>query len=159
MSGGRNIADWLTHSLLVWITGKTTKQDITLVVIGTLTPDLTKISILFNWLGINDPQFFNPLHVPIGAILVAGIIALFFSDINKTFFALSIGVTTHFILDFFLVHTYGGMKLFFPFGWDGWQIYVYRSDDYMITVIVVLAALIVYAVYWYYEKRKKSQYP
>jgi hypothetical protein len=148
--------DWLTHSLLGWITGKTTKQDVALLVIGALIPDLVKITLLFTWFGIKEYQFFEPLHTPIGAFLVAGIIALFFPDIKKAFIPLGIGVTTHFILDFFLVHVHGGMKLIFPFSWDGWQYYLIRSDDYRMTIVAILAALLVYVVYWYYEKRKKS---
>jgi membrane-bound metal-dependent hydrolase YbcI (DUF457 family) len=150
------MADWLTHSLVGWITGKTTRQDIALLVVGSLIPDLVKINLAFTWLGINDQQFFDLLHTPVGAFLVAGIIALFFPDIKKALIPLGIGVSTHLILDFFLVHTHGGMKLLFPFSWDGWQVYVYRSDDYFVTVIAILAAVFVYAVYWYYEKRKKS---
>ena len=148
--------DWFTHSLIGWITGKTTKQDVALLVIGALIPDLVKITLLFTWLGIHDIQFFDPLHLPTGAFLVAGIIALFFQDIKKAFLSLGIGVTTHFILDFFLVHTHGGIKLLFPFSWDGWQVYLLRSDDYRMTIVAILAAFLVYAVYWYYEKRKKS---
>jgi len=153
------MADWLTHSLVGWMTGKTSKQDIALLVVGSLIPDLVKINLAFTWLGINDHQFFDLLHTPVGAVLVAGIIALFFPDIKKALIPLGIGVSAHLILDFFLVHTHGGMKLLFPFSWDGWQIYVYRSDDYLITVIAVLAAMLVYTASWYYEKRKNSHHP
>lgn len=148
--------DWFTHSLIGWITGKTTKQDITLLVIGALIPDLVKINLAFTWLGLNDHQFFEPLHTPIGAILIAGIIALTFKDTKKAFIPLLIGVSTHFILDFFLVHVYGGMKLLFPFSWDGWQYYLIRSDDYRMTIVAIIAALIIYMIYWFYAKRKKS---
>ena len=148
--------DWFTHTLVGWITGKTTKQDVALVVIGSLIADLIKINLAFTWLGLSDPQFFEPLHTPIGAFLVAGIIAVFFPDIRKAFVLLGIGVSTHFILDFFLVHVHGGIKLLYPFSWEGWQVYLYRSDDYLITVIALLAALVIYAIYWYHAKRKKS---
>jgi hypothetical protein len=148
--------DWFTHTLIGWITGKTTRQDVALVVIGALIPDLTKVSLVFTWLGINDYQFFEPLHTPIGAFLVAGIIAVFFPNIRKAVLPLSIGIITHFILDFFLVHAHGGMKLLFPFSWEEWQIYLIRSDDYWVTIIAVLAALVVYGMYWYHEKKKKS---
>ncbi|MFA5102182.1 MAG: metal-dependent hydrolase [Candidatus Thermoplasmatota archaeon] len=151
------MADWLTHTLIGWITGRTTKQDIALVVIGALLPDLTKLTLLFTWLGIYDHQFFDPLHLPIGALLVAGIIAVFFQDIKKAFLALSIGVTTHFLLDFFLVHTQGGIKLLFPFSWDGWQVYWYRSDDYRVTIVALVAALLVYGIYRYHEHKKTSE--
>ena len=149
--------DWLTHTLVGWITGKTSKQDIALVVIGSLIPDLVKISLAFAWLGINDHQFFDPLHLPIGAFLVASIIALLFQDVRKAFLSLSIGVATHFILDFFLVHTYGGIKLLFPFSWDGWQIYLIRSDDYRMTIVAVLAVLLVYLIYWVAAQRMKQR--
>jgi hypothetical protein len=148
--------DWLTHSLVGWITGKTTKQDVALVVIGTLIPDLTKITLLFTWLGVNDVPFFEPLHTPIGALLVAGIIALFFQDIRKAVLPLLIGVSTHFILDFFLVHVYGGMKLLFPFSWGEWQLYVIRSDDYWVTIAAILIALLVYGINRCQTKRKHA---
>ncbi|VVB60599.1 LexA-binding, inner membrane-associated putative hydrolase [uncultured archaeon] len=148
--------DWFTHSLIGWITGKTIKQDVALVVIGSLIPDLVKIDLLFTWLQGESSQFFAPLHTPIGALLVAGIIAVSFQDIRKAFIPLIIGVSTHFILDFFLVHVPGGgMKLLFPFSWEGWQISLIRSDDYMVTVVAVLAAVIVYAIYRAAARRKK----
>lgn len=147
--------DWLTHSLIGWITGKTTGQDVALLVIGALIPDLVKINILFTWLHIADHRFFEPLHTPTGALLMAGIIALCFPDIKKAFIPLGLGVSTHFILDFFLVHTQPTLKLLFPFSWDGWQISLIRSDDYWVTIVAVLAALIVYALYWAQSKRKK----
>lgn len=147
--------DWFTHSLIGWITGKTAKQDIALVVIGTLIPDLVKIDLLSTWFQVNFAMFFEPLHTPIGALLVTGIIATFFQDIRKAFFPLAVGVSTHFILDFFLVHVHGGIKLLFPFSWEGWQVSLIRSDDYLVTLVAVLAALLVYVVYWYHAKRKK----
>jgi hypothetical protein len=149
--------DWLSHTLLGWITGKTTKQDVALVVIGALIPDLVKINLMFTWLGIYDYQFFDPLHTPLGALLVAGMIALFFPDIRKAFLPLVIGLSTHFILDFFLVHVHGGIKLLFPFSWEGWQLYLIRSDDYMVTVVAIFAAFLIYGIYWVAAKRKKHK--
>lgn len=148
--------DWFTHTLVGWITGKTTKQDVALVVIGSLIPDLVKINIAFTWLGVNDPQLFEPIHTPVGALLIAGIIAMFFKDARKALIPLGIGVSTHFILDFFLVHAHGGMLLLYPFSWGEWQYYLIRSDDWRMTIVALLAALLVYGVYWYHEKQKKS---
>jgi hypothetical protein len=149
--------DWFTHTLVGWITGKTTKQDVALVVIGSLIPDLEKMNLAFNWLGVNDPQFLVPLHTPVGALLVAGIIAVLFKDARNAFIPLGIGVSTHFILDFFLVHVHGGMLLLYPFSWGEWQYYLIRSDDYRMTVVAVLAALIVYGMYWVADRRKKQK--
>ena len=147
--------DWFTHTLIGWITGKTTKQDVALVVIGSLIPDLAKIDIVFVWLGFHNYHLFEPLHTPVASFLVIGIIALFFQEPKKAFIPLGIGVSTHFILDFFLIHVHGGMELLFPFSWSEWQFYLIRSDDYRMTIVAVLAAFLVYGAYWYYEKRKK----
>jgi hypothetical protein len=148
--------DWLTHSVLGWITGKTTKQDVALLVIGSLIPDLVKISLLFTWLGVNDVSFFEPLHTPLGALLIAGIIAVCFQEPKKAVLPLGIGIITHFILDFFLVHTHPTLKLLFPFSWEEWQYSLIRSDDIRMTIVAILAALLVYTVSWWYEKRTKS---
>lgn len=147
--------DWLTHTLAGWITGKTTKLDIALVVIGSLIPDLVKINLAFIWLGIDHQHFFDPIHTPAGAFLIAGIGALFFEDAKKAFIPLGVGVTTHFILDFLLVHVSGSMKLLFPFSWEEWQYHIIRSDDYRMTIVAVVVALIVYSIYRYCDKRKK----
>ena len=151
------MADWLTHALIGWITGKTTKQDIALIVVGTLIPDLTKINLGVVWLGMQNYHLFEPLHTPVGACLIAGVIALFFVEPKKAIIPLGIGVLTHFILDFFLIHVHVGIPLLFPFSWEGWQIYLYRSDDYLVTVIAILVALIVYGIYWVTSRRKKQR--
>lgn len=149
--------DWFTHTLVGWITGKITKKDIALVVIGSLIPDLVKMNLAFVWLRIDHHYFFDPIHTPIGAVIIGGIIALFFKNYKKAFIALGIGITTHFILDFFLVHVSGGMKLLFPFSWGEWQVYLIRSDDYVITIYAILAAIIVYVSYYVYNKQKNTK--
>lgn len=148
--------DWLTHSMFAWIIGKITKQDVVLLVVGSLIPDLVKIALLFTWLGVNDVSFFEPLHTPIAAFLIAGIITIFFQEPKKAVLPISIGIITHFILDFFLVHTHPTLKLLFPFSWEEWQYSLVRSDDIRMTIIAFLAALLVYTIYRYFEKRTKS---
>lgn len=108
MNGGTGMPDWLTHTLAGWITGKAIKMEVGLIVAGSLIPDLIKINLAFLYFDINLHHFLNPFHTPAGAFIVAGIFALFFEDAKKAFIPLGIGVITHFILDFFLVH----------FGWD-----------------------------------------
>lgn len=79
-----------------------------------------KINLAFTWLRVNDYHFFDPFHTPVGALLVAGIIAVSFKDARKAFIPLGIGVSTHFILDFFLVDAHGSMLLLYPFSWSEW---------------------------------------
>ena len=150
--------DWFTHTLIGWITGKTTKMDIGLVVIGSLIPDLMKIYLAFRWLGADYQHFFEPIHTPVGAFLIGGLIALFFVDAKKAFLTLGVGITTHFILDFLLVgDTTSGMKLLFPFSWKEWQYNMIRADDYRVTIIAVIAAVLIYIIYCYQNKRKNQK--
>jgi len=55
----------------------------------------------FVWFRIDHHYLFDPIHTPIGSILIGGIIALFFHDSKKAFIALGVRIITHFILDFF----------------------------------------------------------
>ena len=146
--------DWLTHTLVGWISGKITKLDISLVVIGALIPDLVKINIAFVGLRIDHLFLFDPIHTPIVAILIGGFISLFFKDCRKAFIALCFGIITHFILDFFLVHVTGGMKLLFPISWKEWQVYIIRSDEYLITVITIFLTIFVLLFYFFKDRQK-----
>jgi hypothetical protein len=147
--------DWLTHTLVGWITGKTTKLEVSLIVIGALVPDISKIELVFNWIFNKDVlSLFYPIHTPLGAFLIIGILSLFFHDYKKTLLLLGIGVATHFILDLLLMNTSGGMILLFPFSWEQWQLQLIRSDDYLITIAAVIAAFFVYLVYFLYEKQR-----
>ncbi|MEA2055063.1 MAG: metal-dependent hydrolase [Candidatus Thermoplasmatota archaeon] len=145
--------DWLTHTIAGWITGRAAKMDVSLVIVGSLLPDLIKINLVFTALKIDTHGFFDPLHTPVGSLLVAGIIASFFPKIKEAFIFLSVGVTTHFVLDFFLRHTSGGMKLLFPLSWNEWQIYAIRSDNYWVTIFAVMIAIIFYII-----MRKKQKF-
>jgi len=147
--------DWLTHTLTGWLIGKTTKINIALIVIGSLIPDLVKINIAFTWLGINHLHVFDPLHTPVGAFLIAGIGALFFEDTKKAFIPLSIGVISHFLLDFFLVHLSGGTRLFFPLSWDKLNYSLIRSEDYWMTIYAIIIAITVLIIYKFYDQKIK----
>jgi len=151
--------DWLTHTLVAWISGKVIKAEVGLVVIGSLIPDIYKIEpLFFRWFGINFNHLFEPIHTPVGALLIAGAAALFFVDVKKAFMLFGFGVATHFILDFLLVHASGGtMKLLFPFSWGEWQYGLVRSEDYWVTIIAVFAALLVYMVYSYFKKNGEPE--
>jgi hypothetical protein len=149
--------DWLTHSLVGWIAGKTIKLEISLVVIGSLIPDISKLHLVSAWLlQKNTEAFFLPIHTPIGAVLIACVIALFFQDMKKALVPLGIGIATHFILDLFLLNVFGD-PLLFPFSWDEWQLAFIRSDDYTMTILAIFAAIVVYFSYFIYEKRKLKQ--
>jgi len=146
--------DWLTHTLAGWITGKAIKMEVGLVIMGSLIPDLKYMNLVFqNLFGVTLHTYLNAIHTPVVAFLIGGIFALFFKNVKKAFIPLGIGIITHFILDFFLVHVSGGMKLLFPVNWSEWQYYLIRSDDYHMTIVAVLAAISIYIFYFYHNKR------
>jgi len=147
--------DWTTHVIAGWITGKATKMNVTLVVIGSLLPDLVKIQLVFIKLKINTHGFFDPLHTPVGTLLVALLIAFLFPAVKKAFLFLIAGATTHYFLDFFLEHVTGGMKLLFPFSWKEYQIHLISSDNYWMTVIAVIIGIAFYFIFKKMEKEKK----
>lgn len=138
--------DWFTHAIAGWITGKAAKLDVSLVIVGSLIPDLVKINLAFDALKINTHGFFDPLHTPAGSLLVAGSMAFLFPKAKEAFLFLSLGIATHFILDLFLEHTSGGIKLLFPLSWREWQIYAISPYDYWVTTFAIAFALLFYLI-------------
>jgi len=147
--------DWITHTTIGWIAGKVIKMEVGLVVLGSILPDLVKINHIALWFGMDLYSLFNPFHTPVGSLLVAGILALFFVDSIKVFLALSIGITTHFLLDFFLIGLTKGIQFLFPFSWERWR-FNEIMIDYRITALAIIAAVLGY-IYWYYKDSKKGR--
>lgn len=139
--------DWLTHSLTGWIIGKTWRKSISLVVVGTLLPDLVKIQLIFDFLNADTQHFFDALHTPIATIFVALAISTLFPDIIEAFILLYTGALSHYFLDFFLEHPYGGMRLLYPFSWNEYQIHLIPSTNYWMTVVAIIIAIIFYVIF------------
>ncbi|HML06468.1 MAG TPA: hypothetical protein VK426_11890, partial [Methanobacterium sp.] len=80
--------DWVAHVLVAWtlctILGFKYKQfntpNTVIVMIGALLPDIFKIVIPLQYSGIYIADFINPIHLPIGSLIIASIIALFFKE-------------------------------------------------------------------------------
>lgn len=147
------MTDWLTHTMIGWITGKTMRIEVGLVVLGSLLPDLVKLQMIIPLLEVNYQNFLNPLHTPAIALLIGGIISMFFEDSKKAFLAIGIGITTHFILDFFFIGATKGIQFLYPLSWQYWR-FNFILGDLRITLIAVIAALCVYLYYFYNDTRK-----
>jgi hypothetical protein len=144
--------DWLAHVLFAYILCSVlglkfkvfNKENTAVVMIGALVPDLVKVGLVFDFLGMYVGDFIYLLHTPVGSLLVAGTASLLFSESVFVFGFLILGVTTHFMLDLLLGHVSGGMLLFFPVSWDKYQLGLIHSDDFRITVLMIVVAAIVY---------------
>jgi hypothetical protein len=148
--------DWLTHSLIGWITGKSFKKEVGLVAIGSLIPDLVKLNHFALLFEVDLSSIFNPFHTPAGSVLVAGIFCLFFLETKKIFVALVLGIITHFLLDFFLIGATRGIQFLFPFSWEYWRLNEIMVD-YRFTGFVLLVAFALYLYYVYSGSKKKEK--
>ena len=120
--------------------------------VGALIPDIVKVGILFDFFGMDFWNFITPFHTPVGAMLSAALITLLFEfEARKMiFYLLILGASTHFALDFLLIHVSGGMLLLFPFSWHGWQLGVIQCDNYYVAVVALLLACVIYIISRYY---------
>lgn len=156
--------DWITHIVVAWtlctILGFKYKQfntgNTVIVMIGSLIPDIFKIYIPLEFLGVYVTDFIAPIHLPMGSLILATIICLFFKDKKAIFMFLVLGVFTHYALDSLLTYVSGGMLLLFPFSWITWQLRVIPVDDYNLMILVFVIALIVYFVSKYHNNGFKK---
>lgn len=146
--------DLLTHILFAWIIctilGWKFKQFdgpyTAIVMIGSVIPDFYKIILPLQFLHINLRYIIAPLHLPVGSLVVAGILSLFFQNYKKVFVFLSFGITLHFMLDLLLINLVGGIYIFFPFNWDYWSLNVIPMADYNITILTIIIAMFTYII-------------
>ncbi|HML06465.1 MAG TPA: metal-dependent hydrolase [Methanobacterium sp.] len=144
--------DWITHILVPWtiftILGfkykQFNQQNIAVILMGALIPDIFKIYLLLDQIGIQMENFLTPIHLPAGSILIAGVISLFFNEKRLIFFFLVLGISTHYILDLLMLN--GGMSLLYPLSLIKWQIGIISVTDYNITIISIIAAFLVFLI-------------
>ncbi|MGC9445159.1 MAG: hypothetical protein ACP5E9_09580 [Candidatus Methanospirareceae archaeon] len=78
--------------------------------------------------------------------LIAGLIALLFTEALVVFALLVLGFATHFALDLLLGHVSGGMLLLFPVSWQGYQLGWIHCDDYSVALILLVLAIILFVL-------------
>lgn len=148
------LPDWIAHILITWsictILGFRFKEfnqsNTAIAMLGSVLPDVYKITILFNLSGIKLGNMLSLLHIPIGSFIFAIILSLFFKERKNALIFLSFGIFTHYVLDLLLEMNNNGMYLLFPFCWDQWQLGIISNIDYNVTIISIIGALIVYTL-------------
>ena len=148
--------DWLAHILVAYILCSIlrikfkvfSKENTAIVMVGALIPDIVKVGLIFDSLGMDVWDFIAPFHTPVGSILSAALFSLLFEfEARKRIFSLLIlGASTHLALDFLLMHVSGGMLLLFPFSWGKWQLGVIQCDNYYVALIALLLACVIYII-------------
>jgi hypothetical protein len=158
--------DWVTHIVVAWtaciILGLKYKQfdteNIIIVLIGSLIPDIFKLYLPLEVLGIYSMNFIAPIHMPIGSLIIATISSLFFKEKKLIFMFLILGIITHYSLDLLLTHVSGGIYLLFPFSWVTWQFGIIPVDDYYINIIALIFAFSVYITSKYYKRNQNIKF-
>ena len=115
-----------------------------LVMIGAVLPDLVKVGMLADWLGYGIWDYLWPIHLPVGSVIIAGMISLLFKEKKMAFLFFVLGIGTHFALDLLLYNVSGGIALFYPFYWGEWQLDLVTTDSYYTTIIALIFALFAY---------------
>jgi hypothetical protein len=149
--------DWLAHILFAYVLCSVlgtkfklfTKENTALVMVGALIPDLVKIELGFDLIGMDMSDFLAPLHTPIGSLLSAALIALLFTEVLIVFALFVLGFVSHFALDLLLGQHFlseertCAKKHFLSVSWAEYQLGWIHSDDYGVALIPLgLAALI-----------------
>ena len=158
--------DWLAHILVAYILCSIlrikfkvfSKENTAIVMVGALIPDIVKVGLIFDSLGMDVWDFIAPFHTPVGSILSAALFSLLFEfEARKRIFSLLIlGASTHLALDFLLMHVSGGMLLLFPFSWGKWQLGVIQCDNYYVALIALLLACVIYIISKYYKREEEE---
>jgi hypothetical protein len=146
--------DWLAHVLFAYVLCSVlvtkfklfTKPNTALVMVGALIPDLVKVKLGFDLLGIAVDDFLAPLHTPIGSLLSAALMSLLFTEVLMVFALFALGFTTHFALDLLLGHVSGGMLLLFPVSWEEYQLGLIHADNSWVALILLGTAALVYVL-------------
>lgn len=152
--------DWLTHVLFAYVASRAPglvfkpldRADTALVLIGALLPDLTKVRLAFELMGMDVRDLIEPLHTPAGSLLVAALISLFFFNSSRTFLLLAFGAGTHCFLDVIEGPVGGGIRLLFPLNWTVYSLDLMPSDDWR-TGAILLAVILSWAmVLWIFRR-------
>ena len=119
-----------------------------LVMIGAVLPDIFKLYLPLQLLGIYAQDSLALFHIPVGTLLVCGVCALLFEEGTRwrVFLLFAFGMATHYALDFLLIHVSGGLALLYPLSWGAWQLHLVRPDNWLGTTILVAAAVLVWLV-------------
>lgn len=152
--------DWITHIAVAYtvctIIGFKYKQfnpsNTAIAMVGALVPDIFKIGIIFEFLGLSIYDYLTPLHLPVGSLIMGGIISLFFQEKKTVFLFLVIGIITHYALDLLLISLGNGITLFFPFYWGQYQLELVANDDFKISILAVAVAFMVYVISYKWKR-------
>lgn len=139
--------DWMSHLIIGLILAEAFNiRKKSLVVLGALAPDiLSKMQLIYFYLGISPPISFISFHTPLMWFLLSILIApLFKYDRLKTILLINIGALSHFLSDLTIKHfAVIGTRLFFPFSNSNYTLNLIWPEQ---SVYILIASLVIYLI-------------
>jgi len=146
--------DWVTHIavayILCTIIGFKYRQfntsNTVLAMVGAVLPDVVKLGLVGEFLGYEVWDQIWAVHLPLGTLIIAGMVSLFFQDKRTAFLFFVLGAATHYTLDLLLFNVSGGIALLYPFYWEEWQLDLFTTENFHVPIVVLAVAVLTYLV-------------
>jgi hypothetical protein len=153
--------DWIGHVASAWILCRILSlkyeefntANTVLVMIGSILPDLYKSFIFFPWMN----HYLMIIHLPIGTLIIAGILSILFLDKQRAFLFFTLGFVTHYLLDMLQMDFNGGMFIFYPFNWYQITFGLITTDNWYFTLLILGISIIVYLVTTFVKQENKHK--
>jgi hypothetical protein len=145
--------DWLTYVLSAWVLCevafllgfRNSRRYLGAAALGTVLPDIVKGFFLLKTLtGLDLIAFSVPFATPVGAILVVGLVSLFFDEgeIRRVVSYMAAGAVVHLVWDLTL-HPYGGGTLvYFPLSFQQYALGLIWSDSILPLLLIGLPVVL-----------------
>lgn len=156
--------DWMAHVALVFILCSLLAlkwpvfggRNTVLVMIGAVLPDIVKVYVPLQLIGVFAQDPVALFHIPVGTALVCGLCAMLFEGGTRVrvFLLFAFGMVTHYALDVLLTKVAWGLVLLYPLSWQTWQLGLVRPDNWLGTTILVAVAVLVWLVLKAWSSRR-----
>ncbi len=150
--------DWLIHLAVSYLISKLLKiRDISLVLIGTLLPDISRVLAILDFFNLSATAYYAllmPLHSPFILVFLATATSFLFKRPLRSFLLIILGSAIHLILDQLQSAYYTGKLLLYPFSYHPFKSFnVFWADSSVALVLIVISFFIL--VYAIFDKNKK----
>lgn len=161
--------NWIVHLGLQYGVGKAIPQrfrDMTLFMLGAITPDIASV-ILIGMLDVLNVQkhfdfliwYFQPFHTPFMSVLIGAFLALILKGPKWAYFlSFSAGALLHFLLDMTQKHIGFHLLIAYPFSFGNYNLRLFFPDHTIYYVLTGLSLCILLAVLFLEKERSHVDY-
>lgn len=150
---------WLIHISFAYLVSKLLKiRDISLVLIGSILPDVARILSLLDFFDLAATTYYaylTPLHSPFLVLIATIALSFLFKKPLRAFLLIAFGAFTHLFLDQLQSAYYTGKLLLYPFSYIPFKSFnlFWADSGIAIFFMVISIFILVYAIF---DKNKKS---